>query len=98
MTAPAINWNRPDTSRVAEEWKTSFLRNSSKVGEDVRNDEFLQELGAFNNVFAQASGRLLSGASEADTILDSPNSLAVQLSALRARGFVRVNDPRRRKV
>ena len=32
-----------------------------------------------------------------DIILDSPNSCSESLAALRERGFVRINDPRKRR-
>ena len=41
--------------------------------------------------------RTLSGASDNEVVLDSPNSLAIRLEEMRTRSYVRVNDPRRHK-
>ena len=38
----------------------------------------------------------LTGLDEEDAVLDSPNSLAPRIAALKARGFVLRSDPRRR--
>lgn len=83
MTCVAIQWDRPRTETAAESAVPSLFERG--------------RAGGFADTTAARVGRAAGGAADTDMLLDSPNSLQTQLSALRSRGFERLNDPRRRR-
>jgi len=95
MSSVAIHWDSDVEVDREKDKKGSTPRTAFLSERDYYN---VRKWDTMLTVRAVESQRYVSkGASSGDVVIDSPTWLAPKLGALGARGFARINDPRRRR-
>lgn len=95
MTCAVIEWTHSNSAGEALGARYPY-HESYLPGADTTVEPGGAALRGSTHSLAPRVARALRGADESDVVHDSPNWAGERLRLLEARGFVRVNDPRKR--